>query len=229
MALPEPLDPVFVGDPLPAALNEERQAVNDLTQEVQTKISLPTGAAFGDLLRWNGSAWETTETRFLEGNGRPDGQVAAPIGSRYIDKMGAQGAVEWVKRAGGDTNTGWTCLAGDTGLRNIANLIDIGNGTVYNALVSRVGHVIDMHLDILTPSNRTSTWQLFASLAGFAPGYSRWAALQDFRESASTAGTLLQADGGVTIYGVVGNKRDRFAGTWTTRDPWPSVLPGSAA
>lgn len=223
------LDPVFVGDPLPAALNEERQAINNVNVELDTKIPKPSGAMTGDLLRFDGVNWVTTETRFLEGDGRPDGKVAAPVGSRYIDKVGAQGAVEWVKRAGGDTNTGWICLAGDTGLRNIANLVDIGNGTVHTALVSRVGSVVDMMLDITMPSNRPEHWQPFTSLAGFGPGYDRFAGLQDNNERAAGSGTRVDADGGVMIYAIVGGKRDRFTGSWTTREPWPSVLPGSAA
>lgn len=228
MALPEPLETVFVGDPLPAALNEERDAINTLSGEVEQKISLPPGAMFGDLLRWNGDAWESTETRFLEGDGPPDGVVGAPIGSRYIDKTGAQGAIEWVKRANGDTNTGWFCVAGDTGLRNIAGLIDKGNGIINTAIVSRVGNTVDLYLDITMPSNRTATWSLFGGLPGFGPGFNRYAAMQDNNELATSKGSLVNTAGGVTLYGVIGAKRDRFTGTWSTRDPWPTVLPGVA-
>lgn len=228
MALPAPLNPVFVGDPLPAALNEERSATNDLIGEVQTKISLPSGAMFGDLLRWNGDSWETTETRFLEGEGRPDGVVAAPIGSRYIDKIGAQGAVEWVKRAGGDTNTGWICLAGDTGPRNIATLVDKGNGTLHNAILVRSAQIVELHIDILMPSDRTGTWTALSLPAGFRPQYNRYGGLTDNKEGADTRGTQVAADGRIIFYGVQGGKRDRYSGNWITADAWPSVLPGTA-
>lgn len=228
MALPEPLEPVFVNDPLPAALNEERTAINSLSEEVTKRILLPGGLQTGDLLVWDGTQIVSTETRFLEGNGRPDGVVAAPPGSRYIDKTGADGAVEWVKRAGADSNVGWFCIAGDTLVRNIAALIDKGNGTVHAAYVSRVGNTVDMFLDLTMPSNKTATWTLFAALPGFGPGYNRLAALQDNNEAASSGGTALTTAGGVIIYGVQGGKRDRFTGTWTTRDPWPQPLPGAA-
>ncbi len=228
MALPEPLVPVFVGDPLPAALNAERQAINDLTGEVGTKISAPAGAMTGDLLRWDGTRWLTTDTRFLEGEGRPDGQVAAPIGSRYIDKVGAQGAVEWVKRAGGDTNVGWICIAGDTGLRNIAALIAKPAGAIVHlAYISRVGTVVDLTIDVTMP-NANGTWTLLSALSGFGPGYNRYAALQDNSEVANTGGSMVEADCGVLLYKTLAGKRDRFTGTWTTRDPWPTVLPGAA-
>lgn len=229
MALPEPLaTDLAVGDPLPAALNEERQAINDTVLEVEQRIPYPPGAVYGDLMWWNGDDWVSTETRFLEGDGPPDGVVAAPVGSRYIDKTGAQGAIEWVKRANGDTNTGWFCVAGDTGVRNITSLIDNGNGTVHDAKVSRIGNTVDMYLDITMPSNRTATWTLFTSLAGFGPGFLRFAAMQDNNELATSKGSQLTAAGGVILYGVIGGKRDRFNGTWSTRDPWPTVLPGVA-
>lgn len=228
MALPEPLNPVFVGDPLPAALNEEREAINDLADEVQTKIPLPTGAMFGDLLRWNGEAWETTETRFLEGNGRPDGRVGAPVGTRYIDKTGANGAVEWVKRAGGDSNTGWLCLAGDTGPRNIADLIDRGNGTIYSAILVRSAQIVELHIDVRMPSNKTATWTAITLPVGFRPQYNRYGGLSDNKEGADTKGTLVAGAGGVTFYGVVSGKRDRYSGNWITSDAWPATLPGSA-
>lgn len=222
-----PLDPVALDDPHVPAHNEERDAINSLEVAVGTKIPLPAGAQFGDLLRWNGDSWETTETRFLEGDGPPDGVVAAPIGSRYIDKTGAQGAIEWVKRANGDTNTGWFCVAGDTGVRDITALIDKGNGTINVAKVSRIGNTVDMYFDITMPSNRTATWQLFSALPGFGPGFNRYAAMQDNNELATSKGSLVNTAGGVTLYGVIGAKRDRFTGTWSTRDPWPTILPGS--
>lgn len=230
MALPEPLDTVFVGDPLPAALNEERQAINSLTGEVGNRIPFPPGAAFGDLLRWNGSAWETTETRFLEGEGRPDGQVAAPVGSRYIDKLGAQGAVEWVKRAGGDTNTGWICLAGDTGKRNIAAQILTRTGTaVHSAFLIRSGQIVQMYVDLTMPTNTASPYKIYDIPAGFRPVADLYGGLLDNKEGADTGGTLVSNAGIVNIYGPVAGKRDRYHGTWATRDAWPTALPGSEA
>lgn len=214
------------GDPHAPAHNAERDAINDLSDRIDTKISLPPGAATGDLLRWDGVEWLTTETRFLEGDGPPDGVVSAPVGSRYIDKTGAQGAVEWVKRSGGVGNTGWICIAGDTGLRNIAGLIDKGNGTIWNATLSRVGQTVDIHIDATMPSNKTATWKMLGALPGFGPGYARYAALQDNNELASSGGSLVTAIGEMYLYGVVGAKRDRFTGTWSTHDAWPEILPG---
>lgn len=228
MALPEPLNQVFVGDPLPAALNEERDAINALTGEVNDRIPFPTGAMTGDLLRWDGVKWVTTDTRFLEGDGRPDGVVAAPVGSRYIDKVAEQGAVEWVKRGGADTNTGWICLAGDTGSRNIASLVNKRSTAVVNsAVVRRIGVVVELYLDLEMPNNETSPWDVLQLPSGFRPNGTRYGLLHDNREGAATS-TSVFADGTVNLYSIVKTKRDRWNGTWSTDDPWPSVLPGSA-
>lgn len=102
------------GDPHAPAHNAERDAINALQDDMPNKISLPPGAATGDLLRWDGTTWLTTETRFFEGNGNPNGVLAAPVGSRYIDKAATLGAVEWIKSTG-TGNTGWFTLAGDSG------------------------------------------------------------------------------------------------------------------
>jgi hypothetical protein len=44
------------------------------------------------------------------GTGSPEGAVAAPVGTRYVDRAGAPGGVLWVKTAG-SSDTGWTAIA----------------------------------------------------------------------------------------------------------------------
>lgn len=224
----DPLEPVYVGDSLPGALNEERDAINELAVGLETKISLPSGAAVGDLLRWDGIEWLTTETRFFEGDGRPDGVVAGPVGSRYIDKTGAQGAVEWVKRSGGDTNTGWICLAGDTGPRNVAAQTIPGNGTVLSAILIRSGQVVEFHIYLTMPSNKPSPYLAYTLPTGFRPQYNRYGGLTDNKEGADTGGTLVASDGRILFYNPVATKSDRYSGNWLTADAWPTALPGSA-
>lgn len=227
MVLPVFLDDVFVGDPLPAALNESRHAINDLVGEVENRIPFPPGAQTGDLLRWDGVQWLTTETRFFEGDGRPDGVFAAPQGSRYIDKLGENGAVEWVKRAGGDTNQGWMCLAGDTGARNVAAQILKRTGTVVtSATLIRVGQTVELHVDITMPTSTASPYKIYDLPAGFRPQYDRYGGMTDNKEGADTGGTLVAASGAVNIYNPVAGKRDRYSGTWLTKDAWPALLPG---
>lgn len=170
-----PLDPVSVGDPHAPIHNEERQAIKDLQAGLSTKISLPPGAATGDLLRWDGTAWMTTDTRFFEGNGSPNNQIAAPVGSRYVDKTGAQGAVEWIKRTGGDSNTGWITIAGDSGW------IDVGttgappflnSWTNYGSTWSKAGYrKINgiVYLKGLVSRSTSRAFSVFALPVGYRP------------------------------------------------------------
>lgn len=230
MALPEPLAQVFVNDPLPAALNEERNAINDVSSEVAKRIPFPTGAQFGDLLRWDGDNWMSTETRFLEGTGRPDGKVAAPIGSRYVDMAGTHGAVEWVKRGGGDTNTGWICLAGETGTLNVAGLFDRRtNATVHVAHLSRTNYMVELYIDISMPTNTASPYSVYTLPVGFRPRDTRYGVMNDNKEGADTKGTVVLGTGEVQFLGPVSGKRDRYYGVWSTLEAWPTALPGSPA
>jgi hypothetical protein len=228
MVLPEPLGPKFVGDNLPAALNEERDAINLLDGAVEDRIPFPPGAQTGDTMWFDGVEWLTTETRFFEGTGRPDGKVAAPIGSRYIDKDGDQGAVLWVKRADADLNTGWICLAGDTGDRNVSAEVLKRTGTVVNsAHLQRSGQIVHFYLDITMPNSAASPYKVFALPAGFRPVHSIYGGLTDNKEGADTGGTLVDSDGTINIYNPVPGKRDRYHGIWPTQEAWPIALPGA--
>lgn len=223
------LPPVSQGDPHTPAHNAERDAINALEEALKTKIGLPSGASTGDLLRWDGTQWLTTETRFFEGEGRPDGQIAAPIGSRYVDKLGAQGAVEWVKRAGTpDSAVGWICLAGDTGDRNISASVLKRTGTVVNSgHLQRSGQIVHFYVDITMPTNVSSPYKIFDLPLGFRPIHDIYGGLTDNKEGADTGGTLVMATGVVNIYTPVAGKRDRYHGIWPTQDAWPSALPGT--
>lgn len=234
MALPEPLNPVFVGDDLPEALNAERTAINQLAEETGDRVPFPTGAETGDLMRFDGIRWVTTDTRFFEGEGDPNGQIAAPVGSRYVDKLATGGIVEWTKTLGED-NQGWTVAGANlaprfTGRRNLASKINTPAGSAVNAaFVQRYGNVVDMYLDLTMPTAAMNPWELFTSLPGFAPGYNRWGAFIDNKEQAAN-GSLVLANGGVNLYATVSKKRDRFSATWITADAWPvgAQLPPAA-
>lgn len=54
------------------------------------------------------------DSSFLTGTGFPNGVVAAPVGSIYVDKNLTCGALLWIKQTG-TGNTGWKVLSGDTG------------------------------------------------------------------------------------------------------------------
>lgn len=142
-----PLNPVSSGDPHVPAHNAERTAINNLETALAGKISLPSGAATGDLLRWDGTKWLTTDTRFFEGTGNPNGVVAAPVGSRYVDKTGTRGAVDWVKTSGADSNVGWTSSIGPLALNG-----EQGTVTITGASAKTKSKQVSLNPDIFLNS-----------------------------------------------------------------------------
>lgn len=68
----------------------------------------------------------TVNPRFLRGTGFPNGAIAAPVGSIYIDTAITNGASTWVKK-GGTGNTGWEVLEG-----RATNTVSLGGTAVLN-------------------------------------------------------------------------------------------------
>ena len=61
----------------------------------------------------------------IHGQGMPNGQVAAPVGTTYVDTNATNGALKWIKRTGTD-NQGWEVLTGDTGWRTLTIASKLG-------------------------------------------------------------------------------------------------------
>src|SRR5699024_8615373 len=84
--------------------------------------------------------------RIYEGSGSPVDKVAAPVGSIYTDSSATTGAIRWIKTSGTGT-TGWRVEYGDTGLRDVSNLVPAGAGWGISAdrsgvILQRVGPVV---------------------------------------------------------------------------------------
>jgi hypothetical protein len=224
-----PLDPVSSGDPHVAAHNEEREAINDLEETVPLLMPKPSNPQTGDMLRYNGVEWVSSITRLFEGAGQPEGVVAAPVGSIYVQTDGTTGAVQWLKVAGVDENdnTGWSLQFADTKWLNILTLVTpLPSGSAkYAANLRRVNNLVQVFFDLDTPAAGTS-WNVCTLPVGFRPKFTTPGALTDNNEAAAK-NTQVSA-GGVVNLGIIVNKRDRFNGMWFTDDPWPAVLPGVA-
>ncbi len=120
-------------------------------------------------------------------------------------------------------------VAGDTLFRNVSSLMSLRtNGISHTALLRRTGNVVDLYFDITTPTNLTSPWPVLTLPVGFRPGFDRYGALNhnSFQTAADT--NMVSALGVVNLYTLSSAKRDRFQGTWTTSEAWPSTLPGAA-
>ena len=62
----------------------------------------------------------------IHGTGFPNGKVAAPVGTTYVDTAVTSGALKWIKRQGSG-NQGWEVLTGDTGWRTLNIKSKLGN------------------------------------------------------------------------------------------------------
>ena len=62
----------------------------------------------------------------IHGQGMPNGKVAAPVGTTYVDTAVTNGALKWIKRSGTDSQ-GWEVLTGDTGWRTLTIVSKLGN------------------------------------------------------------------------------------------------------
>lgn len=61
----------------------------------------------------------------IHGTGMPNGNVAAPVGTTYVDTVATNGALKWIKRTG-TGNQGWEVLTGDTGWRTLNIVSKLG-------------------------------------------------------------------------------------------------------
>ena len=74
----------------------------------------------------------------IHGRGMPNGIVAAPVGTTYVDEAVTNGALKWIKKSGtGDT--GWEVLIGDTGWKVLPSVSKLGNSFVK---IRRVNNVV---------------------------------------------------------------------------------------
>lgn len=83
-------------------------------------ITLPSAAAAP-----SGTPGQVNEYE-IHGTGMPNGKVAAPVGTTYVDTAVTNGALKWIKRTGND-NRGWEVLIGDTGWRTLTIVSKLGS------------------------------------------------------------------------------------------------------
>ena len=82
----------------------------------------------------------------IHGTGMPNGKVAAPVGTTYIDTNVTNGALKWIKRKG-DNNQGWEVIYGDTGWKRLS----ISSGyNQSNLRVRRINNIVTYKLDGLS-------------------------------------------------------------------------------
>jgi len=160
--------------------------------------------------------------RFYEGVGAPEGKVAAPVGTSYIDSAATTGAIRWIKTSGTGA-TGWKVEYGDTGWRDLSSLLPSGvsgtinfrrqNDWVYLLLVNISGLTGNVTLNIPDTAPRNSHYMEVAI------ANTRTAERQLFRALGNNH-VLMPNGTNSTAYGSV---------SWMTQSPWPTTLPGTPA
>lgn len=167
----------------------------------------------------------------LEGNGPPDGNVTAPLGTIYTDTLMTTGALLWVR-----TPAGWETHHADTGVRDIRPLVDDiewrRNGGP--ATIRRAGNLVTLALDLYS----RGSWALSDSSspltlpAGFIPENDVMAWVGIGGEDGEAWASMSRLTGEMTILtkgGFVLSDWTEFGLTLTysTADEWPTTLPGT--
>lgn len=107
----------------------------------------------------------------LSGMGSPEGSLSATIGTIYTDMAGTNGAIRWIKTSA-TGNTGWRVLWGDTGERDITNLLpeEVRVNPLAKLTVHRVGHLVTLRIVSLTMASESRNLAL-DNTYGFAPSH----------------------------------------------------------
>lgn len=158
--------------------------------------------------------------------GSPEGVIAAPIGSTCTDPTAALGVAKWVKNKNVDA-FGWEAVRGNTGKRVLTAALL--NGWTDNAIqriaVRRVGDVVTLSGRI----TRGTADQLLDLPVGFRADDVVWAPVLYGSITPPLTTAPLQVISGAVYLPGIGDNEARVYATWTTKDPWPTTLPGVAA
>lgn len=188
-------------------------------------------------------------TAFTTGQGSPIGVVTpTAVGALYSDTAATNGATLW--QATGTANTAWTVINGDTGWRNItptlpwANVTATCNITAGKLLVRRVGQTVYLRGDGLKfDATVNAYWDTvtplptgFTNLSSFRPvlvmgdngviNEWHWAFYvgRYLYPTKALTGAGFLSPFATASTGAMGGEM-----SWSTSDPWPTTLPGTAA
>lgn len=186
----------------------------------------------------------------IHGTGMPNGKVAAPVGTTYVDTAVTNGALKWIKRKG-NHNDGWEVLTGDTGWRTLPIVSKLGSSYLK----------VRRKNDTVTYQFGGLTWGWFGIVRRGGPGYQLQPSDRErncfilglggipygFRSEASLIGGIYNDRGvsyGTWYLGGQGDSNmlrfqfadpvptDRDIGdirvssiSYLTSDPWPTTMP----
>ncbi|MFT3874799.1 MAG: hypothetical protein QM714_19470 [Nocardioides sp.] len=169
----------------------------------------------------------------LRGAGSPQGVVAAPVGFYYTDEAGTNGAVRWASFEGIGT-TGWRCIAGDTGRRQLDALLVNGWTVDMHIYVRRINDQVEWRFEGINGAARThnvggAAEDFLAHINGFRPAIQPSGQGNGFGIPLNTGSLVLlnhHQSGYWRADGPVYNAWDSVR--LLTADDWPAALPGVA-
>lgn len=160
--------------------------------------------------------------RFYEGVGAPEGKVAAPVGTSYIDSAATTGAIRWIKTSGTGA-TGWKVEYGDTGWRDLSSLLPSHmTGTLNFRRQNDWVYLIFVNITGLTES-------ITLSIPNTAPRNAHYMEVA-IANAGTTERQLFRAVGNNHILMANGtNPTANGSVSWMTQSSWPTTLPGTPA
>jgi len=166
----------------------------------------------------------------LTGTGFPEGVIAAPVGTEYVDTAATNGAVKWLKTTG-TGNTGWQVAYGDTGWRSLTLSANFSGGSLW---IRRIGERI--YLRLLATLATDPGWSApFAMPAGWAPPSTLHTPVVGVSSAGLAAWLYIggASRAGETYYRVTGGGLPIEVSCVTTwpaaAGAWPTTLPGTPA
>lgn len=188
------------------------------TPTVSYVTTLPTGTSVQCVL--------SDGTGTLYGSASPEGSVTAMVGTEFVDVNATNGAVKWIKATGAG-NTGWKVAYGDTGVRNLDSLA-LNGAVPYGTegfRVRRFNDTVHLALSIGYTDWVTGT-DFMTNPAGFR------SALSGYMPPPYSTPAGVTITGGTSaaykLHATGSNTAVRFQWTFTTREAWPTSLPGTA-
>lgn len=162
-----------------------------------------------------------SSSRFLEGTGSPQGVVAAPVGARYVDVAGTNGAWVWLKVSGTGT-TGWQVIYGDTGWRDLSSILL--NGWAGLIRIKRNDSTVHMRIHLATAGTSTVLVNLPTGFRVTIPGLR-------FAEPGVGTITTDAVSGDMWASSLALTSTTTYQHrllSWPTDQAWPTTLPGTA-
>ena len=159
------------------------------------------------------------------GTGSPEGKVTAPIGSVYTDTAATNGAIRWVKTSG-TSSSGWVVEYGNTGLRDISNLLLNASGSIS---IQRIGQVVYLNAKGITPASTLNSGAPFLDVlpVGFRPLERRDFSTMSLIRDGTSRSMYQFPTGAMGVWVPSTSDKYFFQHTWLTTNTWPTSLPGT--